>query len=163
MHRLAVAVAIVISVVSLSLVRRTASQSDTARTFRVVTFNIHKGADLSGHYDLDRTTDAIARLDADLVGVQEAMRNHPGFNCDDQPALSAEGLRRRTGYPWTHLYERAWITERRECQEGGRGRGVETEGVAVFARERLVGSSAIRLSEGRVALAVRVEIGRAHV
>ncbi len=156
MHRLAVAVAIVISVVSLSLVRRTASQSDTARTFRVVTFNIHKGADLSGHYDLDRTTDAIARLDADLVGVQEAMRNHPGFNCDDQPALIAEGLRRRTGYPWTHLYERAWITERRECQEGGRGRGVETEGVAVFARERLVGSSAIRLSEGRVALAVRV-------
>lgn len=156
MRRLAVALVIVISVVTLPLVRRAASQSDTLRTFRVVTFNIHKGADVGGDYDLDRTTDAIARLDADLVGVQEAMRNHPGFNCDDQPALIAEGLRRRTGRPWTHVFEKAWVTDHRQCQERGRGDGVETEGVAVFARERLVGSTAIRLSEGRVALAVRV-------
>lgn len=156
MRRLAVALVVVIAVVTWPMVRRTASQSDAARTFRVVTFNIHKGADVGGDYDLDRTTEAIARLDADLVGVQEAMRNHPGFNCDDQPALIAEGLRRRTGHRWTHVYEQAWITERRHCQEGGRGHGVETEGVAVFARERLVGASAIRLSEGRVALAVRV-------
>ena len=156
MPRLAVPLVIVIALVTWPLVRRTAPQSEAAQTFRVVTFNIHKGADVGGHYDLDRTTDAIARLEADLVGVQEAMRNHPEFNCDDQPALIAEGLRRRTGHPWTHVYEKAWVTERRQCQEGGRGNGVETEGVAVFARERLVGSSAIRLSEGRVALAVRV-------
>ena len=156
MRRLAVALVIVIAVFTGSLARRASSQPGTARTFRVATFNIHKGADVGGAYDLDRTTEAIARLDADLVGVQEAMRNHPGFNCDDQPALIAEGLRRRTGHPWTRVYEKAWITDHRQCQEKGRGDGVETEGVAVFARERIVGSSAIRLSEGRVGLAVRV-------
>jgi endonuclease/exonuclease/phosphatase family metal-dependent hydrolase len=156
MRRLAVALVLAISVVTWPLVRRAASQPDTARTFRVVTFNIHKGADVGGHYDLDRTTEAIARLDADVVGVQEAMRNHPDFHCDDQPGLMAEGLRRRTGRPWTQVYVKAWITDHRQCQERGQGDGVETEGVAVFARERIVASSSIRLSEGRVAVAVRV-------
>jgi len=126
------------------------------RTFRVATFNIHKGADRRGHYDLERTIEAIGRLDADLVGVQEAMQNHPDFNCDDQPALIAEGLRRRTGRPWTHVFVKAWITDHRQCLADGRGKDVETEGVAIFARERIVASSSMRLSEGRVGLAVRV-------
>jgi endonuclease/exonuclease/phosphatase family metal-dependent hydrolase len=156
-RRLPLALVIVVSVVvAWPLARRSASQSEVPLTFRVATFNIHKGADLRGHYDLDRTTEAIARLDADVVGVQEAMRNHPDFNCDDQPALIAEGLRRRTGRPWTQVYVRAWITDHRQCQESGRGNDVETEGVAVFARERIVASNSIRLSEGRVAVAVRV-------
>ena len=34
--------------------------------FRVVTYNIHKGADRRGHYDLEKTIEAIARLDPDL-------------------------------------------------------------------------------------------------
>jgi endonuclease/exonuclease/phosphatase family metal-dependent hydrolase len=157
MRRLALALLIVASTALVwPLAHRAASLPKAPRTFRVATFNIHKGADRRGHYDLEQTIEAIGRLDADLVGVQEAMQNHPDFNCDDQPALIAEGLRRRTGRPWTQVFVKAWITDHRQCLIDGRGKDVETEGVAIFARERIVASSSIRLSEGRVGLAVRV-------
>jgi len=125
-------------------------------TLRVATFNIHKGADRPGRYDLEQTIEAIQHLDADLVGVQEALRNHPEFNCDDQPALIAEGLRRRTGRPWTHTYTKSWVTEDRHCLERGQGDDVQTEGVAFFTPERIVASDSVRLSEGRVGLAIRI-------
>jgi len=129
---------------------------DTVRTFRVATFNIHKGANRQGQYDLERTIDAIWRLDVDLVGVQEAMRNHPDFNCDDQPALIAEGLRRRTGRRWTHAHARAWILDDRRCLTRGRGSDVATEDLAFIAASPIQSSRSVRLSEGRVGLAVRV-------
>lgn len=166
MRRLALALLIVASVAFVwPLAHKAASlqtpnlQLPTTKrtpTFRVATFNIHKGADRSGHYDLQRTIEAIARLDADVVGVQEAMQNHPDFNCDDQPVLIAEGLRKRTGRPWTQVSVKAWITDHRKCVELGRGKDVETENVAILTRERIVTSSSVRLSEGRIGLAVRV-------
>jgi len=166
MRRLVLALLIVASVAFVwPLAHRAASfstsnsQLPTPRrtgTFRVATFNIHKGADRRNHYDLERTIDAIARLDADVVGVQEAMQNHPDFNCDDQPALIAQGLRRRTGRPWTHVFVKAWITDHRQCIERGRGKDIETEGLAIFARAHIVATSSVRLSEGRVGLVVRV-------
>lgn len=132
------------------------SAPGVGRTFRVATFNIHKGADRQGHYDLERTIDAIRRLDVDLIGVQEAMRNHPDFNCDDQPALIAAGLSRRTGRRWTHVQARAWITEDRQCLMRGRGSDVATEDLAFIAGGPILSSRSVRLSEGRVGLAVRV-------
>jgi endonuclease/exonuclease/phosphatase family metal-dependent hydrolase len=128
----------------------------TAGRLRVATFNIHKGADRQGRYDLQRTIEAIARFDADLVGVQEALRNDPAFGCDDQPALIADGLTRVTGRPWAYVYREAWITTNRACATEGRGDGVATEGLALFAPGRIVGSAAIRLSEGRIGLAARL-------
>lgn len=128
---------------------------DTGR-LRVATFNIHKGADRRGHYDLQRTTEAIARFDADLVGVQETMRNDPAFDCDDQPALIAAGLTRLTGRPWTYVYANAWITTNRDCQRQRRGDGVAAEGLALFAPGRIVGSTSFRLSEGRIGLDARL-------
>jgi endonuclease/exonuclease/phosphatase family metal-dependent hydrolase len=132
------------------------SAPEPARTFRVATFNIHKGANRKGDYDLERTIDAIWRLNVDLIGVQEAMRNHPAFNCDDQPALIAEGLRRRTGRRWTHVQAKAWITEDRQCLKRGRGSDVATEDLAFIAAGSILSSRSVRLSEGRVGLAVRV-------
>ena len=156
MRSLSISLLIVIAVVLINLSSRRAAPAPDAGTFRVATFNIHKGADRRGDYDLDRTIDAIQHLDADLVGVQEAMRNHPGSSCDDQPALMAEGLRRRTGRPWTHTYVKAWINRNRECLESGRGDEVETEGVVFLTPHRVISSNSVRLSEGRVGLAVRV-------
>jgi endonuclease/exonuclease/phosphatase family metal-dependent hydrolase len=125
-------------------------------TFRVVTFNIYKGADLENRYNLQRTIEAIARFDADVIGVQEALRNHPQFNCDDQPALIAEGLRRLTGRRWTHIYAKAWVTDNRECLARGRGDDVATEGVALFTADRILSSAQVNLPESRVGLMLRV-------
>jgi endonuclease/exonuclease/phosphatase family metal-dependent hydrolase len=124
--------------------------------FRVVTFNIHKGADNENRYALARTVEAIARVEADVVGVQEALRNHPDFNCDDQPALIVEQLRRLTGQRWAHTYAKSWVTDDRRCLEEGRGDDVATEGLAFFAPERIVEASQIDLPENRVGLMVRV-------
>jgi endonuclease/exonuclease/phosphatase family metal-dependent hydrolase len=134
---------------------RVSTAPDARATFRVATFNVHKGANREGRYNLDRTIDAIRRLDADVVGVQEVMRNHPDFHCDDQPALIADGLRQRTGRPWTHVHAKAWITENRDCVARGRGSDVATEELAIFVAGPILSSSSVRLSEGRVGLAVR--------
>ena len=124
--------------------------------FRVVTFNIYKGAGGDNRYDLQRTIEAIARLDAGVVGLQEALRNHPQFNCDDQPALIAEGLRRLTGRRWTHVYAKAWITGNRECIARGRGDDVATEGVALLTPERVLATAQVNLPESRVGLMARL-------
>jgi endonuclease/exonuclease/phosphatase family metal-dependent hydrolase len=141
--------------VAVSSVSGRPATTDEGR-FRVATFNIHRGADRQERYDIERTIEAIARFDADLVGLQEVIRNHAGFGCDDQPALIAAGLRRRTGRPWTYVYARAWNTDNRDCLRSGRGDGVETEGPAFFAPERIIASKSMRLSERRVGLAARV-------
>ena len=135
--------------------RTVASASDHG-VFRVVTFNIYKGADNADDYDLHRTIDAIARIDANLVGVQEALRNHPQFNCDDQPAMIAEGLGRVTGKRWSHAYAKSWVTNNRDCMARGHGDDVASEGLAFFAPERIIATDLINLPESRVGLMARV-------
>ena len=139
-----------------SVSERSIASASNDRAFRVVTFNIYKGADNENRYDLHRTIEAIARFDADLVGVQEALRNHPQFNCDDQPALIVEGLRRVTGRRWSHAYARSWVTDNRDCIARRRGDDVATEGVAFFAPERIIATDHINLPESRVGLMARV-------
>jgi endonuclease/exonuclease/phosphatase family metal-dependent hydrolase len=157
MRRAWVAFLVVASAVFAAASARTVpTAADSRATLRVATFNIHKGEPRRGPYDLERTIDAIHRLGVDLVGVQEVMRNDASFGCDDQPALIAKGLRRRSGLPWTHVHAKAWITENRQCAEARRGDGVATEGLAFFTREQVVDSSVVRLNEGRVGLAVRL-------
>ena len=134
----------------------TAAVGRDRSTFRVVTFNIHKGADNENRYGLERTIEAIAHVGADVVGVQEVLRNHPQFNCDDQPALIAEQLRRLTGQRWAHTYAKSWVTENRDCLERGRGDDVATEGLAFFAPQRILASGHVNLPESRVGLMVRV-------
>ena len=149
-----IALVLLVAVAVSSVSGRPAS-TDVVR-FRVATFNIHRGADRQERYDIERTIRAIASFDADLVGLQEVIRNHADFGCDDQPALIVAGLRRLTGRPWTSVYARAWNTENRDCLRSGRGDGVETEGPAFFAPERIIASKSIRLSERRLGLAARV-------
>ena len=150
MRQLFIALLLVVSGAVYSVSDRTTAVASHRGTFRVVTFNIFKGANVEKRYDLQRTIEAIARMDADLVGVQETLRNHPQFNCDDQPALIADGLRRLTGRRWAHTYSRAWITDNRECVARGRGDGVATEGLAFFTPGRIVATEQINLPESRV-------------
>ena len=133
-----------------------AAAAGPGRTFRVATYNIYKGAGFDGHYNLQRTIETIAGLDADLVGAQEVMRNDPNLNCDDQPTLIVEGLRRLTGRRWSTVYAKSWTTADRRCLERGRGDDVAMEVVALFTRERILASEQINLAESRVGLMARV-------
>jgi endonuclease/exonuclease/phosphatase family metal-dependent hydrolase len=159
MRRVSVALVTVVLVVLVwPLSRRAASAPDGSPSLRVATFNIHKGATRAGDYDLDRTIEAIRRLDVDVIGLQEVMQYHSGFRCDDQAALIADGLRLRTGRSWQHVYAPAWFYDRQSsnCVSPRRGEFVQTEGVAIISRDRIAGSHIVRLSEGRVGLAVRL-------
>ena len=155
MSRLFIALLILVATAVYSVAAGTVVASRRG-SFRVVTFNIYKGAGSDNRYSLQRTIEAIARMDADVVGLQEALRNHPQFDCDDQPALIADGLRRLTGRRWTHVYAKAWITDNRECFERGRGDGVATEGVALLTPDRVLSTAQVNLPESRVGLMARV-------
>ena len=127
------------------------------RDFRVATFNIYKGADVRSRYNLSGTIEAIASLDADVVGLQEVLRNHPYFNCDDQPTMIAEGLRRITGRAWHVVFQGGWFGPNRECMDRRRGDNVETEGLAFVTPHRILESQHVRLPEHRIGLMIRLE------
>jgi endonuclease/exonuclease/phosphatase family metal-dependent hydrolase len=156
MPRLFIALLLAISAAVYSVSDRATAVASHRGTFRVVSFNIFKGANVDKRYDLPRTIEAIARMDADLVGVQETVRYHPQFNCDNQPALIADGLRRLTGRRWSYTYSRAWITDNRECLTRGRGDDVATEGLAFFTPDRIVATEQINLPESRLGVMIRV-------
>ena len=148
-------VALVASAVG-SVANRPLAQGRPDGTFRVATYNIHKGADAENHYHLQRTIDVIAALDADVVGLQEVMRNHPAFNCDDQAALIAAGLTRATGRVWHYVFQRSWIWEDRTCLERGLGDGTDTEGLMLLSPHAFVASNVIPLAESRIGLMAKV-------
>jgi hypothetical protein len=58
-----------------------------AQPFVVMTFNIQHGLNAAGKYGLQSAIETIARVNPDLVGVQELTRNHPAYNCDDQESV----------------------------------------------------------------------------
>jgi endonuclease/exonuclease/phosphatase family metal-dependent hydrolase len=124
-------------------------------TIKVMTFNIQHGIDGSHKYNLQRAVEVIARIQPDIVGLQEVTRNHPYYNCDDQPAKIADGLKAATGRQWSVAYEQEWFTPNVECQQSGRGDGKETEGLAFLAPGPLGSTSMIALPVSRIAFAVR--------
>lgn len=123
----------------------------------VMTFNIQHGIGGSHKYNLQRAIDSIAKVQPDLVALQEVTRNHPYYDCDDQPARIADGLRRATGKPWTVAYEQEWFTPNVECQQSGRGDGKETEGLALLALGPLGATTMTALPVSRIAFATKLK------
>lgn len=124
-------------------------------TFRVATFNIQHGLNNDGRYNLKYAIDTIAALHPDIVGVQELTRNHPAYNCEDQPALIAQGLTAATGRMWSYLYKQEWTTTVTEC----RGDTPETEGIGFFAPAPISDSGSVSLWNGRVGVKTQLQAG----
>ena len=120
-----------------------------------MTFNIQHGIDGSNKYNLQRAIDTIAKVQPDLVGLQEVTRNHPYYNCDDQPAKIAEGLKAATGRAWSVVYEQEWFTPNVECRDSGRGDGKETEGLVFLSPQPLGSPSMTPLPVSRITLTVK--------
>jgi endonuclease/exonuclease/phosphatase family metal-dependent hydrolase len=127
---------------------------DRPAGFKVMTFNIQHGIDGSHKYNLQRAIDTIAKVQPDLVGLQEVTRNHPYYQCDDQPARIAAGLKASTGREWSVVYEQEWFTPNVECQNAGKGDGKETEGLAFLSPAPLGESKMTKLPSSRIALTV---------
>ena len=129
--------------------------SDPDGIVKVMSFNIQHGIDAGGKYNLQRTIDTIAKIQPDVVGLQEVTRNHPYYNCDDQPAKLAEGLKAATGRAWSVAYEQEWFTPSVECRDSGRGDGKETEGLAFLSPAPLGATTMVTLPYSRIALTAK--------
>jgi endonuclease/exonuclease/phosphatase family metal-dependent hydrolase len=155
MRRVVTSAAILLAVAASAARSRAVPDAADAGALKVMTFNIQHGIDGSHKYNLQRAIDTIAKIQPDLVGLQEVTRNHPYYNCDDQPAKIAEGLKAATGRPWSVVYEQEWFTPNVECQQSGRGDGKETEGLAFLAPGPLGSVSMTPLPVSRIALTVK--------
>jgi endonuclease/exonuclease/phosphatase family metal-dependent hydrolase len=148
-------VALVMSTIGGSPVTSTVrAASDGGLT--VMTFNVQHGLDTRGRYDLQRTIDLIARVSPDVVGLQETTRNHPKYECHDQPKLLADGLSRATGHQWHSVYQQEWFTPDVSCRDRGAGDGKETEGLTVLSPHAIEKVAHTDLWNTRIGLAVRV-------
>jgi endonuclease/exonuclease/phosphatase family metal-dependent hydrolase len=136
------------------------TQPGSGPEFRVMTFNIQHGLNGAGKYDLKYAVQTIAKVNPDLVGVQELTRNHPSYNCEDQPARIAEMLSAATGRQWSSAYQQEWFTPSRDCQNEGRGDGPETEGIGFFAPEPLGAPAITQLWNARLGVMTMMRRGR---
>jgi endonuclease/exonuclease/phosphatase family metal-dependent hydrolase len=72
----------------------------TGGTLRVMHWNIHYGIGTDGAYGIDKHVAWIARLNPDIVSLNEVEKNVSGHGNEDQPALFAAKLTAITGQPW---------------------------------------------------------------
>jgi endonuclease/exonuclease/phosphatase family metal-dependent hydrolase len=151
-------------VVGLALVLAGCNQSsptgpgDGRASFTVATFNIQHGLSGAGRYDLRYSTETIAKLNAGLVGLQELTRNHPSYNCDDQPARMAERVSALTGRPWSAVYQQEWFTQIRDCPNQGRGDGPATEGLGYLAPGAIAPPTFTSLPNSRIGLLTTLQV-----
>jgi endonuclease/exonuclease/phosphatase family metal-dependent hydrolase len=130
----------------------------TGPQFTVATFNIQHGLSGAGRYDLRYSTETIAKLNAGLVGLQELTRNHPYYDCDDQPARMAERVSGLTGRPWSSVYQQEWFTQIRDCPNEGRGDGPATEGLGFLAPGGLAPPTFTALPNARIGLLTTMQV-----
>jgi len=118
-----------------------------------MTFNIQHGLNNDGKYDLQWAARTIAALSPDIVGVQELTRNHPAYNCEDQPAKIAQELSKSTGRTWTYIYKAEWTTTVNDCK----GDTPETEGNGFFAPSSIAESGSVSMWNGRNGLKTAIQ------
>jgi endonuclease/exonuclease/phosphatase family metal-dependent hydrolase len=78
--------------------------STSTSTLKVLTWNIHYGIGMDGKYGLDKYVDWIARINPDLVAVQECEKYVGGHGNENQPALLASKLSAKTGRTWYYHF-----------------------------------------------------------
>ena len=136
------------------------TQPGEVATFRVMTFNVQHGINGAGKYGLNYAVQTIAAIKPDLVGVQELTRNHPSYNCEDQPAKIADMLSSATGRSWRSVYQQEWFTPDKSCQADGRGDGPETEGIGFFSQEPVAIADMTQLWNARLGVMTMLHRGR---
>ncbi|MGH9348712.1 MAG: DNRLRE domain-containing protein [Vicinamibacterales bacterium] len=76
----------------------------SSSTLKVLHWNIHYGFGTDGRYNIERIADWIARINPDLVSLNEVEKYVSGHGNEDQPARFAAMLRTRTGRTWYYHF-----------------------------------------------------------
>lgn len=74
--------------------------SGSSSILKVLHWNIHYGIGTDGRYNIERIADWIARINPDVVSLNEVEKYVSGHGNEDQPARFASMLRSRTGRTW---------------------------------------------------------------
>jgi len=118
---------------------------------RIATFNILHGRSLDdGRVDLDRLTEAVKTLDADVLALQEVDRNQPRSHGADLTATAAEAMgavdarfvAALEGTPGS-----AWTVATGEERDDARGYGV-----SLLSRHPVVSWDVVRLRAARAGI-----------
>jgi endonuclease/exonuclease/phosphatase family metal-dependent hydrolase len=111
---------------------------------RIGTFNILHGRSLEdGRVDVDRLADAVARLDADVLGLQEVDRDQPRSMGADLTAVAAEAMGAKEHQFVAALHGTpggTWMAATGDEQPGS-----ATYGIALLSRFPVVSWRVVRL------------------
>jgi endonuclease/exonuclease/phosphatase family metal-dependent hydrolase len=72
-------------------------------TLKVLHWNLHHGVGTDGKYDLDRIATWIAKINPDVISLNEVER-YTGYGNEDQPARYAALLKAKTGKTWYYSF-----------------------------------------------------------
>ena len=85
-----------------------APSTSSGSTLKVLHWNIHYGIGTDGRYNIARIADWIARINPDVVSLNEVEKNVSGHGNEDQPRRFADMLRSRTGRTWYYHFAQRW-------------------------------------------------------
>lgn len=108
-------------------------------------WNTHYGVGTDGVYDLDRIATHIARINPDVISLNEVTRRSHYNTSDDQVVRYADLLRAKTGRTWYYYYR----------TDNGASTGV---GNAVLSRFPIASTSYCQLSTRRVAVQAAITV-----
>ena len=76
----------------------------SSRSLKVLHWNTHHGRDTRGRYDIENIAEWIARMNPDVVSLNEVEKKVGGHGNEDQPARYAALLRAKTGRTWYYHF-----------------------------------------------------------
>jgi len=122
----------------------TQPETTTGSTLKVLHWNIHRGWGTDGKYDLNRIASWIAKINPNIVSLNEVQRYTSHAN-EDQPARLLSMLKSKTGASW-YMYFRT---------TSGSSKG---HGNLILSRFPIASTSYCQLSSARVAANVAVTV-----
>jgi endonuclease/exonuclease/phosphatase family metal-dependent hydrolase len=78
--------------------------TSTSSTLKVLHWNTHYGIGTDGRYNIERIADWIARINPDVVSLNEIEKYVSGHGNENQPARYAAMLQSRTGRTWYYHF-----------------------------------------------------------
>jgi endonuclease/exonuclease/phosphatase family metal-dependent hydrolase len=123
----------------------TPTTSTTTTTLKVLDWNTHYGVGTDGKYNIDRIATWIAKLNPDLVSLNEVTRYAYYNSSEDQATRYAALLKAKTGRTWYFYYR----------TDNGAAKGV---GNMVLSKFPIASTSYCQLSARRVAVKAAVYV-----